>query len=245
MKQANSSATATVEPGPIEIWDRTNPRSVLNLVTPVIADSILQASRAKPELFLMDEQTLRKVLSCNDITPTDSRLRMKFWNEYERAQSDGNSMGVAYIISGVCTKPYFYDRYLRSPVKVAWMMCPPANYIVMAEEALSFGLSRMRDILEMDDTDAKGKPNVKLLELKVKITAMLDARVKGSVIQQSVQVQYDAGHIKQAIGLETMEELDKRIKQLEGADRRSAQQIAANSRPIVRAPGEIIDVEAQ
>ena len=52
------------------------------------------------------------------------------------------------VIAGICTYEYFHRRYMKTPSKVAWLLCPPTGYVVKTNEALEFGLEQLQDILD-------------------------------------------------------------------------------------------------
>lgn len=220
------------EDAPIDIWDRTNERSVINLLPPALASNIIEASKQRPEFFqIEDERLLRRHLRENgtEPTPTDNRLRVAFWHEYERAQTLANpKMVISAIHAGVCSRQLF-DRYMLRPEKVAWILCPPASYTTIAEEALSFGLEQLRDILALpvQRLDAKGRVIVdtKLGELQAKIVAMLDNRVKGAVKQtienrnMNLNISTSDKQVAKAAMSGTMDQIERRLKELERRDR--------------------------
>jgi hypothetical protein len=209
----------------MDLFSRADAQSVINLVPTQVAAALLDAAAKEPDLFGQEERELRKKLRSDKQEPnaTDNRLRLKFWNEYDRVQSDGGNMQMTNVYSGVCSKQFFYERYLTTPAKLAWLMTPPANYVAMAEEALHFGIEQLRDILEMPAFDAKGRPDIKLGELKAKIVAMLDQRVKGAVIQKNMNLNVTTNDPKvaKAVVGETMEDLQRRMKELEARERRA------------------------
>jgi hypothetical protein len=211
----------------VDLFERMNPRSLINLLPDGVQSDLIEATRAKPELFTMDERTLFLHLRAQAIqpTPTDNRLRLSFWVEYDRAQFEVTKMNMTPIYAGVCVRQYFYSTYLKNAWKVAWLLCPPTNYVKKLEEALDFGIDRMRDILEMSPMDERGKPNVKLMELQTKITIALDQRAKGSytqrIEQKSVNLQIGTSDkaVAQAALTGSMDEIQKRMKELERRER--------------------------
>jgi hypothetical protein len=228
----NNALPPALEAMPVDLWDRTNERSVLNLVPPGTANLMIEAGRAKPELFTLDERTLWKTLRAEESTPspTDNRLRLAFWAEYDRAQGSNDRMNMNAVFGGICTRPIF-DKYLSHPEKMAWMLCPPALYMTVMEEALSFGIERIRDILEIDVVrTVKGKEvvDVKLGELQAKIVAMLELRVKGAVatkIEQrnmNLNINTSDKQVAKAAMGGSMADIQKRLKELERRDRMSA-----------------------
>lgn len=223
------------ESGPVELWNRTDERAVINLVPPAVAAALLEAGKARPDLFQRDERDLWKQLRSDNKQPTatDNRVRLRFWDEYERAQGEVGKMNMSVVFSGVCTREYFYGRYLQNAEKVAWMACPPASYEVKMEEALAFGIEQLRDILDLPLVSPyNGKYDVKLGELKAKIVAMLDVRVKGATIQKveqrnmNLNISTTDTQVAKKAMMGTMADVEKRIKELERRDRTAAQQMS-------------------
>lgn len=229
----------TSEHREIDLWSDSD-RSILNLVPTKISEKISLAREAKPELFERDERELRKEVLP---TPTDNRLRLAFWNEYNRAQSESNAMKMNAVYAGVCSAQYFHDSYLQRPEHVAWLLCPPAAYQTIMEEALMFGIDQLRDILEMSVVAKNGQINVKLGELKAKIVAMLDLRVKGAVMTKNVNLNLNAeGNVKKAVESNSMEDVDRRIAELEMLARSNERDNERAARP-VRGQETVIEAE--
>lgn len=209
----------------ISISDKENPRSLMNILPSVVSKGIEEHLFTNPELFEKDERALWQHLRLDNKqpTPTDNRLRMKFWMEYDRAQAQGTMISIANVLHGVCSKEYFYKRYMQVPSKVAWLMCPPTGYMVKAEEALEFGLEQLRDILEIPHVNAQGRFDAALGTLKAKIVAMLEARVKGAVVQKQMNLNVNTSNeqVAKAAVAGTMVELQKQMKELEARSRRA------------------------
>lgn len=209
----------------ISIFEKDNARAVVNLVPSVVKDSIEQWAFERDELFGLDEKDLYTKLKADNKqpSPTDNRLRLKFWNEYDRVQAqDLKMMNMVNVLSGICSREMFYSHYLKSPQKVAWLLTPPAGYMVKAEEALEFGLEQLRDLLDQPHV-VNGKVDTKLGELKTKIVMMLDTRVKGAVIQKSMNLNLNTSNEKvmQAATAATAEDLMRQLKDLERKNRRA------------------------
>jgi hypothetical protein len=198
---------------------------------------MLAALRERPDLFGLDERELSSKLRSENrgISATDNRLRLKFWDEYERAHREDVGMTMYQVFGGICTAEFFYDSYGKRPEKIAWLLCPPTSYMVKMEEALAFGLEQLRDMLELPNTDSKGRLNLKLMELKAKIVEMVDRRVKGAVVQRVEQKNMNL-HISTTesqvhkMGMSSsMDSINKRIKELEKKDRQALETIRVES----------------
>lgn len=211
-------------------FSRKEPRSLFNLVTPEVQNAIQRAYQLRPDLFALDERHLLKKLKEEVMLPsvTDNRIRIRFWHEYDFAVESGTRMNFVGMLSRICHKSYFYGTYLQRAEKMAWLMCMPAAYENKIEEMLEFGLEQLRDILETDHFDAKQRPNIKLMELKAKIVALVEARKYGAIVQRvkqettSLNVNVSDKQIEYAVTQGTMEDINKRIKMLEGQDRLAA-----------------------
>lgn len=219
------AAQSHVHTQEISLFDKTDSRSVVCLVPERIAQAIEDAAFEHPEFFDKDERDLYKHLRSQEMTPspTDNRLRLRFWDEYDRVQgTEKKAMNMANVLAGICSKELFYGTYLKRSNKVAWLMCPPAGYMIKAEEALEFGLEQLRDILEQPHVQFN-KVDTKLGELKAKIVMMLDTRVKGAVLQKSMNLHVSATHaqVQKAATAATAEELMEQLKVLEAQNRKA------------------------
>lgn len=184
---------------------------------------MIRAHKAVPQYFGQDERTLWNMLKADKCTPnpSDNRLRLKFWNEYERAQESMEWMVVVHIYSGICSREYFFQKYMIEPYKMAWLLCPPANYLVITEEALQVGLEALRDILEQKLTLPNGRINVALGNLKLKIVELLDIRVKGAVVQKTMNLHVSEKKVADIKEIKSMEELDRRLRDIENRRRKN------------------------
>lgn len=206
----------------VSISDKDNPLSLVNMLPPAMAASLDELLFTNPEYFELDEQELYKYLKNENKqpTPTDNRLRLQFWYEYDQASRTGRKITAAGIANGIVTKEYFTNRIIKSPSKLAWIMCPPTGYMVKANEALEFGLEQLRSILDLPET-INGKPDYKLAEIKMKIVTLLDQRVRGAIVQkiESKEIRMNMNvsqrDVKKLAESMTAEEMDVRIKKLQ------------------------------
>jgi hypothetical protein len=215
------------------LTDTDNPFAVINLVPDKVRECIQTALSSHAPLFQCDERALWQKLKLDDKQPTplDNRLRLKFWTEYDRVCGQGHKhMNMANVVSNMCTREYFYSGYLTNPAKIAWLLCPPTAYLVKAEEALEFGLEQLRDILDSPHV-TNGRVDTKLGELKAKIVAMLDHRVKGAVVQKTLNVNASVGSVNDAAQANTMEDLKKQVDALRRRDKAS-QNIPTTARAV-------------
>src|ERR1041384_7730963 len=85
---------------PPSLADRSNPISVVNLVPGAVGKALEDALFTNPEFFDKDERALWVFLRKDNKqpTPTDNRLRLKFWMEYDNAMAKGARMNLANVV---------------------------------------------------------------------------------------------------------------------------------------------------
>ena len=234
----------------VEIYDSTNPKAMVNVVPTWLKNRILSVS--VQSLLQMSEEDLEK-----KVNPplTLKRLRIAFWSEYERIfKGYGRSIqqskremniGVHRMCNGICTPSYFMDKVARNDYFIAWVVRPPIDYATAMEEALQFGIERLREILNfplyeqklnkdgVPVVNARTKkpvliPNVSVGTLMLKTVALLDMRVKGSIphrVHQITQSQIDRRNVNVNIlenhsGVQVdAKKLDKKLLTIEDLDK--------------------------
>lgn len=226
----------------VKFWDSDDPRALVNLLPDPIVRAVENARYARPTLFTMDEFTLYTTLGSEKCrpTPSDNRLRLKFWDEYDRAQATGTKINISNVVRGVVMPEYFTQTFLDRPEKIAWLMCPPASYIVKMEEALAFGIEQLRDILQLPHVNpTTSKVDTKLAELKAKIVAMMDLRVKGAIPQKIEQRNMNLNvNMKEETVMSHMversqAEIDEKIRELEKRDMRRAKKALEEAKDVI------------
>lgn len=225
MPPSKGTVPAQLEPRPISLFNESNPQSLCNMVGPSVKEKLDEHQFEHPELFTQDERELMnrirgmKGQKPHGIGPTENRIRVAFWLEYDRAiTSPEPKINYGRVYSGVCSQEYFYMEIIRRPEKLAWMLCPPASYSIAMEEALQFGIEKLRDLLDLPLYKKNGEPDTKVGELILKAVQMIDIRQKGAIIQR-VQTMNLHKHEHQKTQAsqppESMAELDQRLNQLE------------------------------
>lgn len=210
----------------IAVFDKKNPRSVYNIVTPAIRDAI---DKLPSKYMKASEKQLTNWCEPGHI---ENQIRICFWNEYEYAQDNMCRMRAPFIYQLACSKDHFYNVILESSTKVAWMLHPPQDYMLSMEELLMLSVTEMRDILTLPNRHTKpgknhyaGEPNTKIIDSKIKIFALLDNRVKGAVKQKleieqrSMSINVNAEAPPQTVGQveKELKSLDNQIKKLESS----------------------------
>ena len=180
---------------PVEYVNDSNPDSVKLKAPPEFAKA-LDMQDVWLLLKYNDEFELQKKVKP---TAEQNRLRLAFWREYERAIQVKEDMNPENIYKGIVSKENFYHVIKKNPKVVAWILKQPTNYVNMMEEALSFSMHRVREILEMpmykmivkEVPQPSGKtkvmqkrvPDTAVAKLILDTMKLLDVRVKGAIVQ--------------------------------------------------------------
>jgi hypothetical protein len=177
----------------------------------------------------MSEERLgaRLINSEEPITKSDRRIRIAFWREHANSMESNRPMYISYVLEGVASEAN-WDRFVRSPIRVAWLLHKPMTYQETLLEALDFGVTKLRSMLDLPDYDnitlkngrTKKVLNPKILEIKMKIIQMIDQRVNGAYLQRTESKQMNINMSGKEAKLvegtkKSFEELNARIKELE------------------------------
>jgi len=214
------------------VLDPNNPMSLHKMMPHHYYNQILEtAAKADPEILdlISDEEILLKYLRKEkSYSPTvnDQRLRYLFWQEYENAVLDNRKMIMNNVHSLVCDAKAFQRLFLGTlPYRVAFLLCRPAAYQHTLNEMLLHGMKRMRQILDLPEIDEKGKINTKIIELKLKVTAMVDMRVHGAPTQKVHQITQNIGgaarsDVKELVNSGDMATIQNRLAEIEAEKRK-------------------------
>lgn len=193
------------------------PRSVMDLIPQNIQDAI---SRIPEDLLNEHEHELRKRLK-PDLTL--DRIRIAFWLEYDEAQTNGRMMQMQKVYRGACHHSYFSHTILKKPEMLAWMMCPPTDYILSMRALLNRGIRQLEAIVDSDIHDEDGKLIPSAANTVLKVLQMMDVKVHGSIVQrvETKTLNVNANVKDVPSSLEDVEkrllELQKEKKQLESS----------------------------
>ncbi len=208
----------------IKVWDRGCARSVVNLLTPALSRRLEECRAARPELFIMDEDTLRgwfKSHSKRGITATENQLRMRFWVEYEYTMSEEkDQIDISRVVAGICSLAMFYS-YVTRPEAMAWILCTPLSYEASLDDLLNTGAARMREIMSRDSTG-----DIPLSKLQKEIYMAAENRKMGPVVQKIAHLHGrapgNAREVKDALEATGDSIQEKRIEELKNAQKRLA-----------------------
>lgn len=131
-----------------------------------------------------DDMEFRKIHEKHPPPVLVSRLRFSFWCQYDMALNNNRKqLSIAQVYGGLCTEKTWWD-ILNDHHYFSFILCPPPDYVNVAKEALNYGMDRVREILAAKIVDDEGNMNPRAAEVLLKTVMMLDARVKGAVIQK-------------------------------------------------------------
>lgn len=176
----------TIESKPVNevdrgtIFDESNPDSLLNRLD----GALLNIVKNLPKEYLLELEDLKKTYKYAPRKEINL-VRHAFWFEYDRALKAGIDvkMNAAAISRGVYLDETRFVAALADPCNVAYMLIPVSSYKVVTEGMHAFALDQMFQILNMPNM-LGNKPNVALINQKLKIWEKLDMRIKGGFIQK-------------------------------------------------------------
>lgn len=172
--RTNSSAEMGHE---IILHEDGNPRAVANMLTGIIKQKF---NEIPAHYFGMTEKQMEALAKPSEL---EDQIRLAFWDEYFVSQDNCTTIDTSRVYGRLCTKDYFYKTIVHQPVKFAYILMPPAQYMYRMRSLLDLAHKRFRQILEMPLKDGKNVPNIKLISEIVKIANILENRVHGSVAQ--------------------------------------------------------------
>lgn len=212
--------------GDDEIFDKTNPKSVYNMVPPSVRRRI---DEIPDELWLLGTKELEK--KYEDISPIDMKLRQSFWLEYDKAHQLNTAVRINNVIRGICSRTLFTTSIAARPHRLRYILEPPEDYKVVMQELLQIGMDEVRDILKapLMTVDLKGNEvtDAKIAAVKLKAVEMLYNRLQGMPIHRSMQITQNTnfnhntsgegkGGVPDFSQVKDLEELEKIVQRLEG-----------------------------
>lgn len=221
MNRAPSSLSVVPGPQPsdreidIDIFNTDHPRSVFNLLPTHMQEAVKKIPK---EFFEMSEHELELRLKPDPVT---CRIRIAFWLEYDHAQANMRPMRMPNVYSGACHKVYFSQVICKDDERLAWILCPPADYMLAMRELLQLGVKQLRKIVNGNIVDEDGNIDTKAGELLVKVMQLADLKVHGSEIIRH-KMETKAVHVHTHIPApapnqepegETIADIDKKIRE--------------------------------
>jgi hypothetical protein len=194
-------------------FDQTNPRSLIN-IAPEVVVTVLLEKMPVPYLYMTESALEKQFRPSADL----QKIRVAFWKEYESAQSELRRMSLGNIGRYLGYPSLVIIRSLKDVEKLAVILCPVTSYDNFLEESLMAGSRRLREIIDLPFFKDDGTPDHKTMELVLKAIAFIDMRKHGGIVQKQLSVNMDKKSSKELIGNASIEEIDRKIKELEQAD---------------------------
>lgn len=170
-------------------FDRNNTqlKSALAMLPEEVQAVIDNHIFTSPDVFKMGEREIIKKITNMGyaVSATDTILRQRLWIAYDRAILTGKEV-ITYedLLEGVCTENFFKEKFLRSQYLCALLLTPPISFKAKQEEALLFGLDRLREVLELPSVDHLGRVDTKIIRAQLAVYNILEKRVLGETVQK-------------------------------------------------------------
>ena len=169
-----------------------------------------------------------EVIACP--TQNDQCLKIAFWQEYKRAQSEKRKMIVPNIYQDILSQKG-WGKKLTNPDFVAWLIHPPQSEYLLQLHLIDLGMKRLAEALRLDFTETKhiragcdknGDPkfivqkkiNVSLIKEVRGIVEMLQDRAYGSVLHRQANMNISAAAPDNTISLENIDEIEEKLEKL-------------------------------
>lgn len=193
-----------------ELLDKQSARGLYNLMPP---DAQIGVDKIHADWLDATEEELERTVKPTALT---NRLRHAFWREYEMAQSALRKMSIHNIAINMGIPAPTIAAHLRNPRVVIWVIQPPSSYDNYLDEALEFGLRRMRnDILTMNIYDSAGQIEVKKADLLLKAIAFIDMRKNGGIVSKNLHIHESRRDFKKITQEMSLKDIEEKIKELE------------------------------
>jgi hypothetical protein len=153
------------------------------------------------------------------------RLRIAFWEEYERAAHAKEVMLMPALYAGSVRPHVYWLLFQRHPALIAWMICPIAGYLLQRKELEFLAQERMVELMSISAVREDGSVDSRLAKVQYELYESTLDRVHGPVVQKvqseqkSVNVNVNSTQNEDAaartIALITdVEELKRRIEEV-------------------------------
>lgn len=158
------------------------------------------------ELRNIDEDELLEVYTP---TTTDRLARQNLWMEYNRAKSTKSNFVAVRIYNGIMSSETFWDRFVKHPHKLAFIIIPPKGYQLMMTNLMDMYLQEMVKICNLPIVSKSGYVDGPLVNSKIKAFSLIKEALYGAAVQRNINVNAD---ISKATG---KDDLDQKIAELE------------------------------
>ena len=132
------------------IFDRHNPRSIINVVPTRLIPVLEEIKVRMPKTLLLPEYELRKKIKPSE---THDRLRLSFWDEFNKVAGHNKKMSLDCIIRGACSYSVWVAQYERDCRKILWIVTPPKSYALAMRQILDHGIEKMLQVVQLPIRD--------------------------------------------------------------------------------------------
>jgi hypothetical protein len=174
-----------MKPSVVRHFALERPDSVLNLIDD---EELKELVVQLPEELL--EKSEPELVELARPDRVDRRLRIAFWDEYERAAAEQRPMALGSITrnTGAISWNWYKNQLVAKPEKLAWFLSQPAAYKMQVQEAEQIGLSRLIEILELPLKNPNGTINVLVGGLILAAFKHVDMRRNGLPTNKQVNI---------------------------------------------------------
>lgn len=178
-----------------------------------LPDVLLRRVEAIPAVYVeMTELDLSRLMPLQKFSVQDRRLRISFWQEFHRASAEMQKVSIDSICRGICNRRHFLEQVCANPIRLSFLLLPPADYHLALEESLDTLVSKMRDIADLPVTNESGDPIYKNIDAIMKAFSHIDNRVKGAAVQR---IESKSVNVNATAVPSTVQDIDKRLQELE------------------------------
>lgn len=159
------------------------------------------------EYLISSELELEKIAKP---THMDYMLRHNLWKKFKEAELKGVSkISNTEVYEGVCSNQNFYKGILKNPAKLAWLLYPVNDVTTMMEEALQFGIAKIRmEILTQTVTEKNAGAILKAIEF-------LANRTWGAAIQRIEQKNLNVNVGATQVTQMTHDEIEAKLREVQ------------------------------
>lgn len=149
------------------------------------------------------------------------RVRLAFWKEYEKAASKRRWIEVSNIASMMNTPKVIIESTMKNLRWVPYLACAPSSYESFLDEALAYGLNRLRnEVLTAPIYKENGSFDARAADLILKTVAYFDVRKNGMPTQniQNLNIHTSAKDMKDIQKMASdmsLTEIQDKIRELE------------------------------
>jgi len=151
-------------------------------------------------------------------SPQLNRIRLAFWREYDVASADMRTMELTAISEDLAMPKVVILSEIKDPMRMMFVLRPPSTYDAFLDEALERGGRKLRSLFDLDIVNpTTGERDHKLMDLMLKVYALLDMRKHGGIVQKNMNlnVEMNEKNVRKLARSVDIGEIDAKIKELE------------------------------